>query len=56
VPRALLRAEQIDRDLGRMGKYALAYKFLTDRLTEEEYRRLMEEVPVSDASPKAKRR
>jgi hypothetical protein len=45
LSRTILREDQLDRDLGRMCKYALAYKFLTDRLSEEEYRRRMEEVP-----------
>jgi (p)ppGpp synthase/HD superfamily hydrolase len=43
LARLLLRADRIDRDVARMRKYALAYKFLTDRLTEAEYRRLMSE-------------
>jgi (p)ppGpp synthase/HD superfamily hydrolase len=44
LPRLLLRQDRAESDLMRMRKYALAYKFLTDRLTEEEYRRLMEGV------------
>ena len=43
LARLLLRPNRLERDLARMRKYALAYKFLTDRLTEMEYRRLMEE-------------
>lgn len=41
--RLLLRPDRLEDDLGRMRKYVLAYKFLTDRLTETEYRRLMAE-------------
>jgi (p)ppGpp synthase/HD superfamily hydrolase len=42
LPRALLRADRLDRDLARLRKYALSYKFLTDELTEAQYRAAME--------------
>jgi hypothetical protein len=43
LARLLLRPDRLERDLERMHKYGLAYKFLTDRLSELEYRRLMAE-------------
>jgi hypothetical protein len=42
LTRLLLRPDRLKNDVARMRKYALAYKFLTDRLTEAEYRRLMD--------------
>jgi hypothetical protein len=39
--RCLLRVERIDRDLARIHRYVLSYKFLTDRLSESDYRSLM---------------
>jgi hypothetical protein len=41
--RLLLRPDRLEGDLARLRKYVLAYKFLIDRLTEAEYRRLMAE-------------
>lgn len=41
LPRALLRADRIESDLARLRKYALSYKFLTDELTEAQYREAM---------------
>jgi hypothetical protein len=43
LARLLLRPDRMERDVARMRKYGLAYKFLTDRLSESEYRRLMAE-------------
>lgn len=43
LTRLLLRPERLESDLARLRKYVLAYKFLIDRLTEAEYRRLMAE-------------
>jgi guanosine-3',5'-bis(diphosphate) 3'-pyrophosphohydrolase len=43
LARLLLRPDRLESDLKRMRKYALAYKFLMDRLTETEYRRLLAE-------------
>ena len=40
--RALLRLDRLEPDLARLRKYLLAYKFLTDLLTEAEYRTAME--------------
>jgi hypothetical protein len=39
--RLLLRSDRLEGDLTRLRKYVLAYKYLIDRLTEAEYRRLM---------------
>ncbi len=39
--RALLRPDRIEPDMARLRKYFLAYKYLTDLLTEEEYRKAM---------------
>ncbi len=44
LPRLLLRPDRLEGDLKRMRKYTLAYKFLTDQLTEADYRRLMADV------------
>src|SRR4051794_16026774 len=40
--RALLRPDRLEPDLARLRKYFLAYKFLTDLMTEEQYRKAME--------------
>lgn len=39
--RAILRPDRIEPDIERVRKYLLAYKFLTDMLTEEQYRAAM---------------
>ena len=39
--RALLRPDRIEPDMARLRKYLLAYKFLTDMLSEEQYRAAM---------------
>ena len=39
--RALLRPDRIEPDIARLRKYLLAYKFLTDMLSEEPYRAAM---------------
>lgn len=41
LDRTILRPDQIDRDLARVRRYLLSYKFLTDQITEDEYRALM---------------
>ena len=41
LDRCILRAERIARDLARLHRYALSYKFLTDGLSEAQYRALM---------------
>lgn len=44
LARLLLRPDRLEGDLKRLRKYVFAYKFLTDRLTEAEYRKLMADV------------
>ena len=39
--RAILRPDRIEPDIERVRRYLLAYKFLTDMLTEERYRAAM---------------
>jgi len=41
LDRALLRAESVERDLKRINRYQLSYKFLSGGLTEAEYRAAM---------------
>lgn len=41
LDRTILRAERLQPDLARIHRYFLSYKFLTDQLTEAEYRALM---------------
>jgi hypothetical protein len=44
LSRTLFRPDRIERDTARLQRYALAYKYLTDRISESEYRSLMEKV------------
>lgn len=41
LDRALMRPEQLQRDLSRMGRYLLSYQFLIGSLNETEYRQAM---------------
>jgi (p)ppGpp synthase/HD superfamily hydrolase len=41
LSRALLRPDRIEPDIARLRKYLLAYKFLTDKLSEKQYRAAM---------------
>ena len=41
LERALVRPDSLARDWARMHRYLLSYRFLTGRLTEEQYRELM---------------
>jgi (p)ppGpp synthase/HD superfamily hydrolase len=41
LSRTILRPTRIDSDMHRIRRYLLSYKFLTDQMSEEEYRRLM---------------
>ncbi|MFT3786148.1 MAG: HD domain-containing protein [Tepidisphaeraceae bacterium] len=41
LDRCLLRAPTSDKDMKRLHRYVLSYKFLTDQLTENEFRHLM---------------
>lgn len=43
LARTILRPERFDADVARLRKYFLSYKFLTDQITEQQYRRLMDE-------------
>jgi (p)ppGpp synthase/HD superfamily hydrolase len=43
LDRTLLRPKQLQGDLARIRRYVLSYKYLTDQLTEEQYRSLMAE-------------
>jgi (p)ppGpp synthase/HD superfamily hydrolase len=43
LARTILRPQRLRGDLARIRRYVLSYKFLTDQITEEEYRQLMEE-------------
>lgn len=43
LPRVMLRAKQIERDMRRIRRYTLSYKFLMDQLSEADYRQLMQE-------------
>jgi hypothetical protein len=41
LDRCILRVDRVARDLARMHRYLLSYKFLTDQLSESAYRTLM---------------
>ena len=43
LDRILLRPQRFEADVARLRKYVLSYKYLTDQITEREYRTLMEE-------------
>ena len=43
LDRTILRPEKLAHDLARVRRYLLSYKFLTDQITEGEYRTLMSE-------------
>jgi len=43
LDRTILRPQRFDADVARIRKYLLSYKFLTDRITEQQYRTLMGE-------------
>jgi (p)ppGpp synthase/HD superfamily hydrolase len=40
--RTILRPDRLGRDLDRIRRYVLSYKFLTDQINEEQYRAAME--------------
>jgi (p)ppGpp synthase/HD superfamily hydrolase len=42
LDRAILRPQRFEADVARHCKYVLSYKFLTDQITEQQYRTLME--------------
>jgi hypothetical protein len=41
LDRCILRVDRVARDLNRIHRYVLSYKFLTDQLSEPDYRSLM---------------
>ena len=43
LPRTYVRIEKLDKDLARLRRYVLSYKFLTDEITEAQYRAAMGE-------------
>ena len=43
LDRMILRPQRFEADVTRLRKYALSYKFLTDQITEEQYRSHMRE-------------
>lgn len=43
LDRTILRPDRVAHDLARVRRYLLSYKFLTDQITEDEYRALMAE-------------
>jgi (p)ppGpp synthase/HD superfamily hydrolase len=43
LDRTILRPQQFEADVARLRKYFLSYKFLTDQITEQQYRMLREE-------------
>ena len=42
LDRTILRPQRFEADVARLRKYFLSYKFLTDQITEQQYRTLME--------------
>src|SRR5262245_30841997 len=43
LDRTILRPQRVEADVARLRKYVLSYKFLTDQITEQQYRSLMAE-------------
>jgi (p)ppGpp synthase/HD superfamily hydrolase len=43
LDRTILRPQRLQGDLARIRRYVLSYQFLTDRITEDQYRSLMAE-------------
>jgi hypothetical protein len=41
LDRTILRPDRLEGDLARIRRYLLSYKYLTDQITEEEYRSLI---------------
>jgi (p)ppGpp synthase/HD superfamily hydrolase len=44
LDRTILRPQRIEADVARLRKYVLSYKYLTDQISEEQYRTLMQGV------------
>ena len=49
--RCLIREKYIDRDLSRLHRYILSYKFLIDELSESAYRSLIEKYGEANSDP-----
>jgi hypothetical protein len=45
---SILRPERFEADVARLRKYVLSYKFLTDHITEDQYRTLMNHATVAE--------
>jgi hypothetical protein len=43
LDRTILRPQRFEDDVARLRKYFLSYKYLTDQITEDQYRSLMRE-------------
>jgi (p)ppGpp synthase/HD superfamily hydrolase len=41
LDRMIFRPQRVESDMARLCKYVLSYKFLTDQITEQQYRTLM---------------
>ena len=41
LDRTILRLDRIEHDMARIRRYVLSYKYLTDQITEEQYRAAM---------------
>jgi hypothetical protein len=42
LDRTILRPQRFEADVARLRKYILSYKLLTEQITEQQYRLLME--------------
>ena len=42
LDRTILRPQQFEADVALLRKYLLSYKFLTDQITEQQYRMLIQ--------------
>jgi (p)ppGpp synthase/HD superfamily hydrolase len=51
LDRTILRPERIQRDFARVHRYLLTYQFLTDKMEESEYRRLMKQHGDVESQP-----
>lgn len=48
LERTILRPQRLQRDLARIHRYFLSYKFLTNQITEQEYRALMDQAGAAE--------
>ena len=49
LPRTLIRPDRLLKDIVRLGRYALSYRFLTHGLSEDEYRRAVGDLEALQA-------